>query len=255
MEELLPTNPSVLSVSDSSSNGNLKKVLGLAFGVALVVGSVIGAGILRNPGTVARYLQNYWLVIGCWIFGGIYVLVAVGAYAELGAMLPKAGGAYNYVKRAFGNYAGFLSGWFQYLIAGISPAYYSILIGEYLVILFPELNGYEKSIAVGFLIAFTIYHITGVRNGSVMQQVTAILKVVCFATLIISCLVLNHVKITSASQASFDTVLSGTVFLGILKSFELIFGTYSGWDGLTCFAEEDKNPGRNIPRAFLPELF
>ncbi|MBN9351262.1 MAG: hypothetical protein J0H55_11320 [Chitinophagaceae bacterium] len=89
---------SVLQLDEKSKvvqTYQLKKVLGVAFGIALMVGSVIGAGILRTPGTVAHYLQNYWLIIGCWIFGGIYVLIAVNTYAELSTMLPKAGGGYN----------------------------------------------------------------------------------------------------------------------------------------------------------------
>lgn len=230
---------------------NLKKVLGVSFGIALVVGNVIGAGILRNPGTVAQYLQNYWLIIGCWVFGGFYVLMAVGAQAELTTMLPHAGGGYNYVKRAFGNYAGFLSGWFQYLVSGIAPAYYSILIGEYLVLLFPPLIGFEKPIALGFLTAFTLYHFTGVKNGSIMQQVTSIIKVLCFATLIISCFVFSDLKINQGQPTSLNTLIYGTILLGVLKSLELIQGTYSGWDSLSCFSEEDKNPGKNIPRAFF----
>ena len=245
---------SVLTIAGKEKavrSGNLKKVLGIAFGIALVVGNVIGAGILRNPGTVAQYLQNSWLIIGCWIFGGIYVLIAVGSYAELATMLPKAGGAYNYVRRAFGNYAGFLSGWFQYLISGISPAYYCILIGEYLVLLFPSLRGYEKSIAIAFLGAFMLYHLTGVKNGSLMQQVTSLLKVLCFATLITSCFVVSDTKILSGHEASLNSIVNGTIFLGVLRSLQLIHGTYSGWDSLACFAEEDKNPNKNIPRAFF----
>src|SRR4051812_46440481 len=123
MEDLLSNQQPVLQVDETSKvlrTNELKKILGVAFGIALVVGNVIGAGILATPGIVAQYLQNYWLIIACWIFGGIYVLISVGAYAEMATMLPKAGGAYNYVKRAFGNYAGFLSGWFQFLVTGIS---------------------------------------------------------------------------------------------------------------------------------------
>lgn len=254
MDDLLSNQQPTLHIAEKAKlprTHELKKVLGVAFGIALVVGNVIGAGILRNPGTVAQYLQNYWLIISCWVFGGIYVLVAVGAYAELGTMLPKAGGAYNYVKRAFGNYAGFVSGWFQYLVSGISPAYYCILIGEYLVLLFPSLRGYEKSMAIAFLLAFTLYHFTGVRSGSVMQQVTGLIKVLCFATLIVSCFVFGQVKINSDQATSLNTIVNSTILLGILRSLELITGTYSGWESLGCFAEEDKNPGKNIPRAFF----
>src|SRR5688572_18518330 len=85
------------------SSGGLKRVLGVAFGIAVLVGGTIGSGILRNPGTIAELLNNYWLIIACWVFGGIYVLMGVSSYAELATMYPKAGGSYNYVKVAFGN--------------------------------------------------------------------------------------------------------------------------------------------------------
>jgi APA family basic amino acid/polyamine antiporter len=95
---------------------HLKSVLGVAFGIAVGIGGTIGVGILRTPGDIAGLLNNPWLIIACWVLGGIYVLLGVGSYAELAAMLPKAGGAYNYVKRAFGDYAGFVTGWFDYII-------------------------------------------------------------------------------------------------------------------------------------------
>ena len=136
----------------TTNKNELKKILGVAFGIAVLIGGTIGVGILRTPGSIAQILSNYWLIIGCWIFGGVYVLMGIGSYAELATMLPKAGGAYNYVKHAFGNYAGFLSGWFDFIINGIAPAYFCIVIGEYIVILFPFLKGYETIIALTFLI-------------------------------------------------------------------------------------------------------
>src|SRR6476620_3138236 len=108
MEEAPSNQQPIVHVDERSKvlqSHALKKILGVAFGISLLVGNVIGAGILRNPGTVAQYLQNYCLIISCWVFVGIYVLIAVGSYAELATMIPKAGGGYNYVKRAFGNYA------------------------------------------------------------------------------------------------------------------------------------------------------
>src|SRR4051794_2842730 len=100
----------------------LKKVLGLSFGIAIMVGTIIGSAILRTPGSVAGNLQNEWLIIIGWICGGFYVLLAIGSLAELATMLPKAGGIFNYVKRAFGNYAGFVIGWFVYALNVIAAA-------------------------------------------------------------------------------------------------------------------------------------
>ena len=60
----------------------------------------------------------------------MYVLLAVNSLAELSTMLPKAGGSFNYIQRAFGRYAGFISGWFDYIINAIAPAYFSIAIND-----------------------------------------------------------------------------------------------------------------------------
>ncbi|MEO8770505.1 MAG: APC family permease [Ferruginibacter sp.] len=228
----------------------LKKVLGVAFGIAVLVGGTIGVGILRNPGSIAQLLGNYWLIIGCWIFGGIYVLMGVGTYAELATMLPKAGGAYNYVKRAFGNYFGFLTGWFDYILNGIAPAYFCIVIGEYIVLLFPSLKGYETIMACSFLAAFTLLHMSGVKNGSITQQVTSVIKVIFFAGLIISCFVFNgHPQNNIQDEVLAKSVIKGGVFIAILKAIQLIVGTYDGWMAVSFFAEEDKDPGKNIPKS------
>lgn len=84
-------------MSDSKKN-QLKKTLGLSFNIAVLIGGTIGVGILRTPGTIAEMLNNYWLILACWLFGGLYVLLGANSYSELATMLPKAGGSYNYIK-------------------------------------------------------------------------------------------------------------------------------------------------------------
>jgi len=45
-------------------------VLGTGFGLAVIVGNTIGAGILRTPGEVAAQLPQPWLLLGLWLVGG-----------------------------------------------------------------------------------------------------------------------------------------------------------------------------------------
>jgi APA family basic amino acid/polyamine antiporter len=246
--------PLIDSPSGSRGASDLKRVLGVTFGIAVLVGGTIGSGILRNPGTIAELVNNYWLIIACWVFGGIYVLLGAGAYSELATMFPKAGGAYNYVKAAFGNYPGFITGWYDFISNGIGPSYFCILIGEYLVLLFPSLAGNATVIAIAFLIAFTLLHLTGVKTGSIAQQITSLIKVICFAALIIACFVYSGTKINNDS-ASVDVVVKGTVLFGFMRALQLVIGTYSGWNATCFFAEEDKNPSRNIPRALYSGAF
>ena len=231
----------------NSNNNQLKKSLGLSFGIAVLIGGTIGVGILRTPGIIAGLLDNYWLIIACWIFGGIYILIGANSYAELATMLPKAGGSYNYIKRAFGDYAGFLSGWFDYIANSVPPAFYCIVISEYLVILFPSLESQTTIIAIAFLIAFTVLHVSGVKNGSYFQQLTSIIKVGVFVALIVACFMYSGVQFNPIEK---DTPFfeMGIIF-GFFKSLQLIIGTYDGWYAVCFFAEEDKNPSKNIPKS------
>ncbi len=95
----------------ATPRGKLLRILGVSFGLAVVVGGTIGVGILRLPGTIAAQLGDFWLIIAVWALGGIYTLLGAISVAELGAMLPQAGGFYVYVRRAFGEYVGFTAGW------------------------------------------------------------------------------------------------------------------------------------------------
>lgn len=232
----------------SQQKNELKKVLGAGFGIAVLVGGTIGVGILRTPGIIAGLIDNYWLIIFAWLFVGGYVLLAAGLFAEMATMMPKAGGPYNYVKRAFGDYAGFISGWFDYLLNSIAPAYFCIVIGEYLSLLFPALSGYETIIGLGFLLLFMLFHLSGVKSGSIAQQVTSVVKVLFFLALVVACFV---IKTETIPTEKIQTLTEGTTILAFLTALQLIMGAYNGWWSGCFFAEEDVDPSRNIPKSLF----
>jgi APA family basic amino acid/polyamine antiporter len=231
-----------------SQKNELKRVLGAGFGIAVLVGGTIGVGILRTPGIIAGLLDSYWLIIFAWLFVGGYVLLAAGLFAEMATMMPKAGGPYNYVKRAFGDYAGFISGWFDYLLNSIAPAYFCIVIGEYLSLLFPSLAGYETVMGLGFLVLFMLFHLNGVKSGSIAQQVTSVIKVLFFIALVIACFVIDTDTIPAEKV---ERLTEGSTILAFLTVLQLIMGAYNGWWSGCFFAEEDVNPSRNIPKALF----
>ncbi|MEO7978092.1 amino acid permease [Flavobacterium sp.] len=233
----------------NSKNNQLKKSLGLSFNIAVLIGGTIGVGILRTPGTIAEMLNNYWLIIFSWIFGGLFILIGANSYAELATMLPKAGGSYNYIKRAFGNYAGFLSGWFDYITNAIPPAFYCIVISEYIIILFPALSNYATIIAISLLLAFVVLHLSGVKNGSAIQQITSLLKVICFVALVAACFIYSDLQLPSVEKD--NSVFQIGLLFGFFKSLQLIIGTYNGWNSVCFFAEENDDPGKNIPKSLF----
>ncbi|MRX67404.1 amino acid/polyamine/organocation transporter, APC superfamily [Flavobacterium resistens] len=233
-------------MSDSKQN-QLKKTLGLSFNIAVLIGGTIGVGILRTPGAIAGLLNNYWLILASWIFGGLYVLLGANSYSELATMLPKAGGSYNYIKRALGEYAGFLSGWYDYIVNAIPPAFYCIVISEYIIILFPELSNYSTVISISLLVSFVLLHLSGVKNGSVIQQITSFLKVICFVALVVACFMYSGVQVPKIETD--NSIFQIGLLFGFFKSLQLIIGTYNGWNAVCFFAEENDDPGKNIPKS------
>ena len=83
--------------------GGLIRILGVGFGLAVIVGSTLGVGILRTPGLVAAQLASPPRILAVWFVGGLYTLLGSVCLTELGTMLPQAGGYYVYARRAFGD--------------------------------------------------------------------------------------------------------------------------------------------------------
>jgi amino acid transporter len=85
----------------SAGAGQLKKALGFAFALAIGIGSVIGAGIMRTTGPVVDQVPAMWLVLGLWAFGGLHVLLAANVASELVTAIPRTGGVFVPVRAAF----------------------------------------------------------------------------------------------------------------------------------------------------------
>ena len=93
--------------SSPSRPSRLLRLLGLGFGIAVILGGTIGVGILRTPGSVVARLGSEPLAIAVWVLGGMYALLGAFALAELGTMTPETGGYFAYARRAFGPAIGF----------------------------------------------------------------------------------------------------------------------------------------------------
>lgn len=228
----------------------LKKVLGIVFGISIVVGSTIGAGILRAPGSIAALLPNKLLILWCWLLTGFYILLCASSYAELTAMMPKAGGAFNYIKRAFGAYVGFAAGWFDFVLNVGAPAFFCIVLGEYTALLFPQLQGYDKAVGIGYLTVFTLLNLPGIKISSATQKITSILKVILLLVLVAGCFLANP-QHSSGLLGTQTIVFNGALITAFFKAMQLILSTYDGWMAVSFFAEEDENPGKNISRSYF----
>jgi APA family basic amino acid/polyamine antiporter len=233
------------------SRGRLLRVLGVGFGLAVIVGNTIGAGILRTPGDVAKQLPQPTLFIAVWIAGATYALVGANAVAELGTMLPRSGGQYIYARHALGDYAGFIVGWSDWLSTCGTTAAVSILIGDYSGALIPALKGQTVAIALAVTVFFALVQWRGIRWGGAVQNLTSLVKCLAFAALIIACFALGGA--TRSQDATIVNALPHglALLLPVVLSLQAVIYTYDGWAGVVYFSEEVERPERDIPRALF----
>ncbi|HWQ34363.1 MAG TPA: APC family permease [Blastocatellia bacterium] len=231
--------------------GKLLRILGLGFGLAVIIGNTIGAGILRTPGEVAAYLPGTWLYLGVWLTGGLYALLGANSIAELGAMIPRSGGQYVFVRRALGDYPGFIVGWSDWVSTCGSVALIAMVIAEYSGVLIQTLSLHTTTLASAIAISFAILQWRGVRWGSSVQNLTSLLKALAFIALVAACFIFGGAQSAQANSSLSSVVHNRSLFLSLILALQAVIYTYDGWTGVIYFSEEVREPGRDIPRALL----
>ena len=239
-----------MSADRASSGGNLLRVLGVAFGLAVIVGNTIGAGIFRVPGSIAEQLPAAGPFLLVWIVAGVYAFLGAIALAELGTMLPQSGGQYVFSRYALGEYAGFIVGWSDWISTCGTTAAVALVIGTFSGALFPALEGKGPAIAAGVAIFFALLQWRGVIWGSNVQNFTSLLKALAFVLLVVAAFILGGEGALTRRELPPDTTIAVSISAVILSLQAAIY-TYDGWSGVIYFSEEVKNPGRDIPRALF----
>jgi APA family basic amino acid/polyamine antiporter len=243
---------STASRPPARTKGHLLRILGVGFGVAVIIGNTVGVGILRTPGEIAARLQSSALVMAVWLVGGLYAFFCTLSVTELGTMLPQAGGWYVYSRRAFGDYRGFLVGCCDWLVQSASLAFLAIAFGEFFAELQPALRGNVKLIAIAGLTLLTLLNWLGLRAGSRTQELTSLVKVLALAVFVIACFAIAPSAADAAASAPATPLLPrGSLLLALLMATQAVIVTYDGWYGAIYFMEEDKDPVRNLPRSSI----
>ena len=236
-------------MSANTNTHNLQRVLRIRDGMAVTIGMIIGAGILRTPGRIAGYLGDPWLILGLWFFGGVVVALSTLVLAEMSAALPEAGGKYVYARHAWGDTMGFVTGWSELLVSrGFSGAAKAVAIAEYVRILMGN-RGNIQIIALAVCVGFFFLHTRGLKASSQFQNITTVIKVFIV------------VAIAAAGIAAGDfigfqpalTEASGPTagLLGFALAYQSISFAYYGWEDAAKMAEEVKDPGTALPKILV----
>jgi APA family basic amino acid/polyamine antiporter len=264
-----PAGRSAMAGAPGSSPG-LVRGLGLWDCVLLTIGSIIGTGIFLTPASMAKALPHGGLMLLVWAAGGLLVLAGALTFAELGAMYPRAGGLYHYLREAYGPLWGFLYGWTALLVimsGGLAAL--GVAFGEYLGSFLPwfstrhvlarlpvgpwtwQLSGGQVAAVLAILVLTAINHF-GLREGAGVQNALTAVKIgsiVLFAGFGL----LVKAPVAGALTAPLPPAMLSPAALMSACGVAMIavLWTFDGWYALTCSAGEIRRPGRDLPRGLI----
>jgi basic amino acid/polyamine antiporter, APA family len=233
----------------AGSRPELLRVLGLGFGLAVVIGGVVGQGILRTPGIVAGVTLDENLILMLWIAGGALAATTAFAIVELASCIPKAGGPYTFIARAFNPFAGTLIGWVDWLQGMVVVAYLSVVFAEYLQRLGFLTNVPTGAIALGLITVVTIINSAGARTCGMTQSVGTALKGLGLIVLIALLFLAPGTSDANASVSSPPLTIAAMAI-----AMRVIQNTYAGWNTVAYFCEDMRAPERNIVRSVFGGL-
>ena len=229
-----------------------------------MIGTIIGSGIFLVPTEMMRDTGSSALVYMAWIAGGILSLFGAMTYAELGAMMPYAGGEYVYLRDAYGDWPAFLYMWTWFAVAKpASIAAVTMGLARTLEF-FPAFHGLGEPIASGrvpllgsqlFAICVTWFmtglNYLGIKRAGDFQLVFTVLKAVLILAVVVLCF-----AAPGGSWSHLSTTVSGATggFRGFMLAVIATLWAYDGWNDLTMVAGELRRPERSLPIALVGGL-
>ena len=223
----------------------LDRDLGLWSALALVIGTIIGAGVFVRQAAVLDDAGSTTMALVAWLAGGLLTITAGLTIAEIASQMPETGGLYVYMERIYGKLWGFLSGWMQIIIYG--PAMIASL-GAYLAILLSDFFGfpskYNAILAIGTIVLVGILNLFSNRYGATFAIITTICKLVPVAALIIFGLFFGNESAFGQSLVHVHQSAGnfGVAILATLFAFD-------GWILVANLGGEIKNPRKLLPQA------
>jgi basic amino acid/polyamine antiporter, APA family len=219
--------------------------------MALAVADMIGTGVFTSLGFQVRDIPSGFSLMMLWVVGGIVALCGALSYSELAAAFPRSGGEYNFLSRIYNPAIGFLAGWVSATVGFAAPvALAAMAFGQYFAGVVPGAPVLALGLGVTWLIS--LVHISGIRRGSALQNISTFVKLGLIAVLIVAGFVWGEPQpISFAPSASDAGYITGAPFA---ISLVFVLYAYSGWNAATYIAGEIKDPQRSLPRSIMAAL-
>ncbi|HZN99220.1 MAG TPA: amino acid permease [Gemmatimonadales bacterium] len=246
--------------------------------ISLVVGSMIGSGIFIVSADIGRQVGPWGpgALLLVWIITGAMTVTGALAYAELAAMMPRAGGQYVFLREGLSPATGFLYGWTLFAVIQTGTiAAVAVAFGRFLSVLVPSVSpdvflplgqlrlpgatdaiqlglSPQRIVAIVMILALTALNIRGVRLGAAVQTVFSVAKIGALAVLVLLGLTFfRQPDIAAANFSNFwgtgDWTLAVIPVIGAAMVGSLF--SSDAWNNVTFAAAEVRDPTKNLPRA------
>lgn len=237
---------------NDSSKVEMKKSLNLLHCVAIMVAVTGHSSVFISPSTIFSATGSVGGSLIVWLVGGLINMMLALCFAELGTMLPHAGGPYAYVMHTFGPLPGFLIMWgYVVLIAGPFWAFLAYTAALYIVQpVYPDCDAPDsgvKLLAGWIMITMVILNCVYMKYVVKVQSFLSSTKIIALGIIVIA----GIIQLAKGETENFQNIFEGTsddpgqIGLAVLYSAF----SYGGWQVMTSMMEEVKKPGRDLPRS------
>lgn len=247
---------SALDSTSAHPRDRLPRVLSLWDASMLIVASVVGSGIFFTPSQVAALLPSAGLIMLAWGLGALLSLAGAFTNAELGAMFPRAGGDYVYLREGLHPAAGFLVGWVSFfaIYAGTIAAL-AVVFAESIASALGLGRVAILGMAVFLILGCSILNLRGTRLGVGLNNATSVAKIVALLFFVVLGPILGEGSLApwfgdaSSTKAIPIDEMDSWVRFG--QALSPILFSYLGWNACVYVASEIKDPSRNLPRSLF----
>ena len=235
-----------------AGEGELERTIGLVGGLAIGIGTMIGAGIFVFPG-VAAANAGPAAALSFAIGAVIALLVALPA-SELATAMPRSGGGYFFISRGLGTGPGAVVGLGLWLGLVFASAFYLVGLGSYAGQVFTE-AGFALPISpavplgVAFGVGLTVLSLFGTENTAALQN-GIVVVLLAILTLFLGYGSLDALGVFGAESTPEQFFPAGGL-LPVLQTAALVFTSYLGFAQIATVAGDIKEPSRNLPLAMV----
>lgn len=224
--------------------------ISLGAATAIVVACMVGTGVFTSLGFQIGGIPSGFPILLLWAVGGVVALCGAFSYAELTAMMPRSGGEYHLVGRAYHPLVGFLAGWVS-ITAGFSApiAITAMAFGKYVNDLWPGIDA--RFAGFGVVALLTMLQLGGVRLIARFHVGLTVMRVLLIVAFVAGAVFLGTRSLDWGLLAPKQGDLNHVLSSPFANSLFYVMYAYSGWNGAVYVAGEMNNPQRNLPLALL----